>query len=197
MLARENYPDLVLELVESTTDDLLLGVRRGEYSLVVGRSTPEDALSVIKQTPLYAEVGVVVGRNRRPAAARRHRRLQPLLSYPWVLPQFGPTRSAIERAFMRAGCTPPTPSFINYATQLVCAVLCRTDALAVMPFGAVKAPIESGEIALVHTRADFQLPAYAIYKPLQAVSDPALECLESSILHVASSLEEAQQTARS
>ena len=97
---------------------------------------------------------------------------------------------------MRAGCTPPTPSFINYATQLVCAVLCRTDALAVMPFGAVKAPIESGEIALVHTRADFQLLAYAIYKPLQAVSDPALECLESSILHVASSLEEAQQTAR-
>jgi hypothetical protein len=98
---------------------------------------------------------------------------------------------------MRDGCIPPTPSFINYATQLVCAVLSRTDALAVMPFGAMKAPMASGEIALVHTRADFQLPAYAIYKPLQAVSDPALEYLESSILQVASSLEEAQQTVSS
>ena len=62
-----------------------------------------------------------------------------------------------------------------------------------MPFGAVKSPIESGDIALVRTSADFQLPAYAIYKPIQAVSDPALEYLENSILHVASSLEEAQQ----
>ena len=191
--ARQKYPDLVLELVEASTDDLLVGVRRGDYSLVVGRSTPEDTLSVIKQTPLYPEVGVVVGRAGHPAASRRHRKLQPLLSYPWVLPQFGPTRSAIERAFMRAGCTPPSPSFINYATQLVCAVLCRSDALAVMPFGAVKSPIESGDIALVQTSADFQLPAYAIYKPIQATSDPALEYLENSILHIASSLEEAQQ----
>ena len=73
------------------------------------------------------------------------------------------------------------------------AVLCRSDALAVVPFGAVKSPIESGDIALVRTSADFQLPAYAIYKPIQAVSDPALEYLENSILHIASSLEEAQQ----
>ena len=74
-------------------------------------------------------------------------------------------------------------------------MLTRSDALSVMPFGAVKAPLEAGTIAQVRTAADFQLPAYAIYKPLQAVSDPALECLENSILHVASSLEEAQQAA--
>ena len=59
----------------------------------------------------------------------------------------------------------------------------------------LKSPIESGDIALVRTSADFQLPAYAIYKPMQTVSDPALEYLENSMLHVASSLEEAQQTA--
>ena len=195
MLAREKFPDLVIELVEASTDDLLLGVRRGDYSLVVARSTPQDSLSVIRQTPLYPEVGVVVGRRDHPAAGRHHRRLQPLLVYPWVLPQFGPTRSAIERAFMRAGCNPPMPSFINYATQLVCDVLIRSDALSVMPFGAVKAPLEAGTIALVPTAADFQLPAYAIYKPLQAVSDPVLECLENAILQVASSIEEAQPAA--
>jgi len=194
MLARAQYPDLVLELVEASTDDLLLGVRRGEYSLVVARSTPEDTLSIIKQTPLYPEIGVVVGRAGHPATNRRHRKLQPLLSYAWVLPQFGPTRSAIERAFMRAGCTPPSPSFINYATQLVCAVLCRSDALAVMPFGAVRAPIEAGEVAVIPTNADFQLPAYAIYKSLQAVTDPVLQCLETSILEVANSLEEVRHS---
>jgi DNA-binding transcriptional LysR family regulator len=192
MRAREKFPDLVVELVEASTDELLTGVRRGEYSLVVARSTPQDSLSVIRQTPLYPEVGVVVGRAGHPATGRHHRKLQPLLTYPWVLPQFGPTRSAIERAFMRAGCNPPAPSFINYATQLVCDVLTRSDALSVMPFGAVKAPLEAGTIALVPTAADFQLPAYAIYKPLQAVSDPALEYLESAILQIASSLEEAQ-----
>jgi DNA-binding transcriptional LysR family regulator len=67
--AREKFPDLVVELVEASTDELLTGVRRGEYSLVVARSTPQDSLSVIRQTPLYPEVGVVVGRAgiRRPA----------------------------------------------------------------------------------------------------------------------------------
>jgi DNA-binding transcriptional LysR family regulator len=193
MLTREKFPDLVIELVEASTDELLLGVRRGEYSLVVGRSSPQDSPSVIKQTPLYPEVGVVVGRVGHPAAGHHHRKLQPLLSYPWVLPQFGPTRSAIERAFMRAGCNPPVPSFINYAVQVVCDVLVRSDALAVMPFGAVKAPLEAGAIALVPTAADFQLPAYAMYRPVQVVSDPVLEHLESSIQQVASSLEESRQ----
>lgn len=195
MLAKEKFPSLVVELVEASTDDLLLGLRRGEYSLVVARSSPQDSKTPLRQTPLYPEIGVVVGRAGHPAAARDHRKLQPLLSYPWVLPQFGPTRSAIERAFMRAGCNPPVPSFINYATQLVCDVLIRSDALAVMPFGAVKEPLETGTIALVPTAADFQLPAYAIYKPLESVPDPVLECLENSILQIASSLEEAQQAA--
>lgn len=192
MRTRETFPDLVIELVESSTDELLAGVRRGAYSLIVARSTPQDSLDVLTQTPLYPEVGVVVGRAGHPAAGRLHRKLQPLLSYPWVLPQFGPTRSAIERAFMRAGCNPPQPSFINYATQLVCDVLGRSDALAVMPLGAVKAQIDAGDIALVSTTADFQLPAYAIYKPLQTAADPAIESLEASILHVASSLDEAR-----
>jgi DNA-binding transcriptional LysR family regulator len=191
LLAREKFPDLVVELVEASTDELLLAVRRGEFSLVVARSTPLDSL-VIAQTPLYPEVGVVVGRVDHPAAQRHHRKLQPLLAYPWILPQVGPTRSAIEHAFMRAGCNPPVPSFINYATQLVCGVLTRSDALSVMPFGAVKAALEAGSIAIVPTAADFQLPAYAIYKPHQAAADPALQCLESAILQVASSLEEAQ-----
>jgi DNA-binding transcriptional LysR family regulator len=195
MHARGKFPDLVIELVEASTDELLLGVRRGEYSLVVARSTPQDNLSIVRQTPLYPEVGVVVGGRNHPAAGRHHRRLQPLLAYPWVLPQLGPTRSAIERAFMRAGCNPPTPSFINYATQLVCDILTRSDALSVMPFGAVKALLDAGTIALVATDADFQLPAYAIYKPLQAVSDPVLDCLESAILDVAASVEEAQPDA--
>lgn len=195
MLAKETFPSLVVELVEASTDDLLVGLRRGEYSLVVARSSPQDSQTLLRQTPLYPEIGVVVGRTGHPAAGRHHRKLQPLLSYPWVLPQFGPTRSAIDRAFMRAGCNPPTPSFINYATQLVCDVLVRSDALAVMPFGAVKEPLEAGTIVLVPTAADFQLPAYAIYKPLETVPDPALECLENSILQIASSLEEAQQAA--
>jgi hypothetical protein len=86
-----------------------------------------------------------------------------------------------------------TVTLLNYATLLVCAVLCRSDALAVMPLGAVKLPIGFGGIALVHTSADFQLPAYAIYKPVQAASDLALEYKENSILHTASPLKEAQQ----
>ena len=195
-IARKTFTNLIVEVVEGTTDDLLLGLRRGEYSLVLGRSSPQDSSSVIRQTPLYPELGVIVGRAEHPAISRHHRELGTLLAYPWILPQHGPTRSAIDLAFMRAGCNPPSPSFINYATQLVCEVLVRSDALSVMPLGAVKAALEAGTIAIVSTSAEFQLPAYAIYRPLHAISDPALECLESSILHVATSSEEAHRTTR-
>ena len=190
-IARKKFPNLVVDLVEGSTDELLFGLRRGEYSLVVGRSSPQDSLSVTKQTPLYPEQGVIVGRAGHPAIGRRRRKLETLLHFPWVLPRHGPTRSAIELAFMRAGCSPPSPSFVNYSTQLICEVLVRSDTLGVMPLGAVKAALESGAIAVIPTSAEFQLPAYAIYKPLQAISDPALECLEAAILHVATSLEEA------
>src|SRR4029078_10075474 len=125
-------------------------------------SLPQDSLSVIRQTPLYPEVGVIVSRFGHPAAGRHHRKLHALLSYPCVLPSHGPTRSAIDSAFMRAGCNPPAPAFINYTTQLVCDVLLRSDALSVMPHGAVRALIEARTIAAVSTVADFQLPAYAI-----------------------------------
>jgi DNA-binding transcriptional LysR family regulator len=187
MIARKTYPNLVVELVEGSTDDLLLALRRGEYSLVLGRSSPQDSLSVIKQTPLYPEIGVIVGRAGHPAIGRRHERLGALLAFPWILPQHGPTRAAIDLAFMRAGCNPPSPSFINYGTQLVCEVLERSDALAVMPLGAVRGALKAGTIAVVSTSAEFQLPAYAVYRPLHAGSDPALECLEGSILQVAAS----------
>jgi len=192
-IARDQFPHLVLELVESSTDDLLVGLHRGEYSLVLGRSSPANARSSFKQTLLYPEIGVIVGRAGHPAVRRRHRGLQSLLPFSWILPQHGPTRAAIELAFMRAGCNPPIPSFINYATQVVCDLLVRSDALSVMPLGAVKAALASGSIKVVAAPADFQLPAYAMYKPVQAISDPALACFERAILQVASSQEEAHR----
>ena len=73
MSARKTFPNLVVELVEGSTDDLLLALRRGEYSLVLGRSSPQDSLSAIKQTPLYPEVGVIVGRAGHPATGSTSR----------------------------------------------------------------------------------------------------------------------------
>ena len=193
MLARKGVPNLVVELTEGSTDDLIAGLGRGEYAFVLGRSLPQDRLSVLRQTPLYPEKGVIVARAGHPAV--RQRELRQLLAFPWVLPQPGPTRAAIETAFMRAGCNPPVPAFVNYATELVCDLLARSDALSVMPFGAVKPALEAGRIARLPA-AEFQLPAYAMYRPLQTVADPALECLERAIVEVAASLEEAQRDDR-
>ncbi len=74
MSAREKFPDLVVELVEASTDELLIGVRRGEYSLVVARSTPQDSLVASSgRRRSIRRVGVVVGRAGHPAAGRHHR----------------------------------------------------------------------------------------------------------------------------
>jgi DNA-binding transcriptional LysR family regulator len=183
VIARRSFANLVVELVEGSTDDLLVALKRGEYSLVVGRSSPQNAL--FNQVPLYPEVGVIVARANHPAAGRHHASLKRLLKFPWVLPHPGPTRAAIELGFMRGGCSPPSPSFINYGTQIVCEVLAQTDALSVLPFWAATSRTASGLISIVPVKADFQLPTYAMYTPQRTMADPALACLEAAILEVA------------
>jgi DNA-binding transcriptional LysR family regulator len=189
-LVRETFADFRLELVEDSTDRLLDGLKSGYYSMVVGRSSPQDDFSVLHQIPLYPETGAIVARPGHPAFGRVYGELASLCAYPWVLPQPGPTRSAIELSFMRARCNPPTPSFINYSIHIVCDLLARSDALSVLPLGPAKPFLKAGTIVEISARAEFHLPSYAIYRPLHAAGDPVLSHLESSILRIASSLDE-------
>ena len=186
-IVREQFADFVLELVEDGTDRLIEGINRGEYSLVVGRSSPQDAISVLRQTPLYPERGIIVARPGHPMAADAEADLSSLLPFPWILPAPGPTRAAIELSFMRARCNPPTPTFINYSIRIVCDLLARSDALSVLPRGPAEPFLSDGTIVKISSSAEFHLPSYAIYRPRHAAADPILICLERSILSVAGS----------
>lgn len=188
-IVREQFADFVLELVEDSTDRLLEDVRLGRYSLVVGRSSPQNDFSVLRQMPLYPESGIIVARPGHPMAPRARVALASLLPFPWILPQPGPTRSAIELSFMRARCNPPTPAFINYSIRIVCDLLARSDALSVLPRGPAEPFLSDGTIMRIASAAEFHLPSYSIYVPRHAALDPRLACLERSILHVAGSSE--------
>lgn len=186
--ARQSFPNLVVELVEDSTDSLLAGLRGGRFSLVVGRSSPGEHLPAIDQVPLYPEIGVVVARSDHPARSKHPAGLGDLLLYPWVLPAPGPTRTAIELGFMRAGCSPPAPAFVNYSTQLVSEVLIHSDSVSVMPLGAVRPLLQAGQISIIAAE-QFLLPAYAIYKPRGKTYAPALQCFEAAISSAAGVLE--------
>lgn len=188
-VVREEFADFALELVEDSTDRLLEGVRLGDYALVVGRSSPQDIFSVLRQMPLYPESGIIVARSGHPMAACTNVELPSLLPFPWILPQPGPTRSAIDLSFMRAQCTPPTPAFINYSIRIVCDLLTRSDALSILPRGPAEPFLSDGTIVIISSAAEFHLPSYSIYVPRHAALDPRLACLERSILRVAGSSE--------
>lgn len=189
-IVRQKLSNFTLELVEDTTESLLTGLKRGAYSLVVGRSSPQDDFSVIRQVPLYPESGVIVSRPGHPALKERVTDLATLLKYPWVLPQHGPTRTAIELSFMRARCNPPQPAFINYSIHIICNLLSDTDALSVLPLGPASSFISSGAIAQIPVDAEFHLPSYAIYRARHGDQDPALDQLEKAILRISNSLTE-------
>lgn len=186
-IVREEFADFALELVEDSTDRLLEGIMRGEYSLVIGRSSPQEAFPVLNQVPLYPETGVIVARPGHPVTAERKVELASLLAFPWVLPQHGPTRSAIELSFLRARCSPPNPTFINYSIHIVCELLAQSDALSVLPRAPARQFLADGKIVKVSTEAEFHLPSYSIYRPRHAAGDPTLSFLEASILKIAGS----------
>lgn len=169
---RQRAPGLIVSIEEGTRLFLLGGLRKGEIDCVIGRlhdSPAEDDLDREALVPMPVRI---VSHPTHPLARRRRLALSDLAAYRWIVPQAGaPIRSVIDRQFAEAGIAVPVPAIESSSDRLNCAVLARTDMIAVMTDDGAKAYTDSGDVVVLPVKIAGRLPAVGVMTRASYISN--------------------------
>lgn len=130
LLAR--MPRAQVRLVESTMNQLMPQLARGELDIVVGRSGEQYEDAQLQSETLYTELIDFVARPNHPLTQKAMLEWDDVLAYSWVVwPQGTPVRNALETALAAAGRTLPTHCVESNSSVLNLTLLNNTDLLGV------------------------------------------------------------------
>lgn len=129
---RRAYPGVRLRMVEGFFSTLEGRLQDGTLDFFIGPRPARPVGDSYKVELLFQNQRVVVGRKDHP---KRHaKRLAELVDQEWILTGVQERREAeFEDAFARHGLPPPVPMTQAESMVGVAALLCSTDALAMLP----------------------------------------------------------------
>lgn len=150
-------PRLRLRVVEKSRADLLSGLRRGDFDLIVSVIESELAVPDIKQLPLIRDRLTAIVRWGHPAATRKGIVLRDLLPYPWILPPADSSRrSSIERMFKDTGISLSTGMIECRSVSFLKTVVMHSNHVGILPHDA---PSLEEEANLIRSVVLTNLPA--------------------------------------
>ncbi|MFT4009204.1 MAG: LysR substrate-binding domain-containing protein [Nocardioidaceae bacterium] len=131
---KRKHPKVTVIVREGTPESLVNELLAGELNLVVGRLTPLDDTSRLRQRTLYQEPVRLIARVGHPAAADPPLPLAELTAYPWVMPvaETG-LRRELEAAFLHAGSRLPANRVECMSYLTTRHLLMHSDAIAALP----------------------------------------------------------------
>jgi len=130
LLAR--MPRAQVRLVESTMNQLMPQLARGELDIVVGRSGEQYEDAQLQSETLYTELIDFVARPNHPLTQKAMLEWDDVLAYSWVVwPQGTPVRNALETALAAAGRALPAHCVESNSSVLNLTLLNNTDLLGV------------------------------------------------------------------
>ena len=130
---KQEYPDLLLTILEGTYESLLAGLRCGDIDLLVGVLRYPIPCNDIVQEKLFEDLLSVVGRHGHPFASAQSLRLSDVIDSEWVLPYKGaPSRKAFEQAMNAAGLPLPRNAIESNALVTLRALLIESDRLSIL-----------------------------------------------------------------
>lgn len=130
-------PRLRLRVVEKSREDLLSGLRRGDFDLII--SVIESAARVpdLCQLPLVHDRPTAIIRWEHPVAARKNIRLTDLLPYPWILPPADShRRDSIEKMFKEIGVSLSTGMIECRSVSFLKTVVMHSNHVGILPNNA-------------------------------------------------------------
>lgn len=127
-----NLPRAQVRLEESTMNQLLPQLARGELDIVVGRSAQGALDPQICTQALYDEPIDLVSRPGHPLTEKRALSWDDVCAWSWIIwPQGTPVRNAMESALIAAGRTLPAHFVESNSAVLNLTLLNHTDLLGV------------------------------------------------------------------
>lgn len=131
---KQSHPRVTVIVREGTPESLTTQLLVGELNLIVGRLTPLEDTSRLRQRPLYQEPVRLIARDGHPAATDPPPTLADLTSYPWVMPVPGTgLRRELEGAFLHEGLRLPGNRVECMAYLTTRHLLLYSDAIAALP----------------------------------------------------------------
>lgn len=130
---KQEYPELLVTILEGTYESLLDSLRCGDVDLLVGVLRYPIPCSDIVQEKLFEDLLSVVGRKDHPFAVAKSLRLADVIDSEWVLPYKGaPSRRAFEQAMHAAGLPLPKNAIESNALVALRGLLIESDRLSIL-----------------------------------------------------------------
>ncbi|MBM0106051.1 LysR family transcriptional regulator [Steroidobacter sp. S1-65] len=130
---KQEYPELLVTILEGTYESLLDSLRCGDVDLLVGVLRYPIPCSDIVQEKLFEDLLSVVGRKDHPYATAKALRLADVIDSEWVLPYKGaPSRRAFEQAMHAAGLPLPKNAIESNALVALRGLLIESDRLSIL-----------------------------------------------------------------
>lgn len=175
-------PNLAIEVVEGTNEDLMPALRSGELDMVVGRLPVNRLRSELQQVRLFEEVVALVVGSRHPLAGRADLTFDDLRAYGWILPPAAITlRRYVDQFFVRndhAFSPNPQIESICYLTNV--ALLQSMDLICVMSEQIAHEEITRGTLSRLDVRLPFgHGPVGATFRSEDSLSPAAAALLEA------------------
>lgn len=146
-------PGAQIRLVESTMDELMSRLARGELDIVVGRSAPELQDARLRTEALYMEPIHFVARPKHPLLSTAALDWTALESFQWVIwPRGTPIRNALESALAAAGRPLPARCVESNSTILNLTLLNHTNMIGVASHRTARRLEDLGALRIVPLR---------------------------------------------
>lgn len=142
---RRARPEIRITVIDGGFESLCRQLREADIDVLVGalRQPPPD----VRQEVLFEEPLTVLARVGHPCFECRPLMLADLLAWEWVMPlHCTPATLALQQAFSAAGMGPPVPSLHCNNVNLIEAVLCNSDRLALSSLSQARLDERRGRV---------------------------------------------------
>lgn len=130
----QSRPGLRIRIVEKPRADLIAGLHRGEFDLILSVIDRGEVDPAIAHKVMFRDRPAVVVRHDHPLAGSARTQSTELLRYPWVVPPPGSDRRVfIEQLFQSIGLTVPPNIIECHSVSFVKAVVMRSDYVGILP----------------------------------------------------------------
>ncbi|MDX3906656.1 MAG: LysR substrate-binding domain-containing protein [Pigmentiphaga sp.] len=181
----KRMPQARIRVVESTMDQLIERLERGDLDIVVGRSAPELHDRAIRSEALYLEPIHFVARPHHPLFEKPEAGWDDVLAYRWVLwPKGTPIRNALDAALAAAGRDARADYVESNSATLNVTLLAHSDMVGVASHRAAMRLVNMNAVRIVPLRLS-GFGSVAMYwrndtlRP--AAVDMALDCLREVV----------------
>lgn len=143
---RLDHPDAQIQVVENAQIDLLTGLLRRDFDLVIGFTEVFDMLDGLRQQVLFRDLLCVIARPGHPLVGKTDLTWRDLVRFPWISPTSRRSHTVLEHVMNTMDVGPPQQVTVCGSASLVKSVVAQSDHLALLPAHAINTELAEGRL---------------------------------------------------